>query len=88
MHLFFRIQLIIVPLSLASAQTAQLSGVVRDPSQAVIAGASVIIRGDETQIERIVTTNNDGVYDVPFLAPATYTVSVEAIGSGRPSALA
>ena len=80
MHLLFRIQLIIVLLSLASAQTAQLSGIVRDPSQAVIAGASVIIRGDETQIERLVTTNNDGVYDVPFLAPATYTVSVEAIG--------
>src|ERR1700688_1386268 len=80
MHLFFRIQLIIVPLSLASAQTAQISGVVRDPSQAIIAGASVTIRDDDTQTERIVTTNNDGVYDVPFLAPATYTVSVEATG--------
>src|ERR1035438_3396826 len=80
MGCFLRISVIIAAISSAYGQTAQLSGVVRDPSQAVVAGASMTVRNDETQVERVTLTNNEGVYDVPFLAPGTYTVTVQAPG--------
>jgi hypothetical protein len=80
MDRFVRTLVIIVCFSSAFAQTAQLSGVVRDPSQAVVAGAPVTIRNDETRVERSTLTNNEGVYEVPFLAPGIYTVAVQAPG--------
>ena len=77
---FLLISVIIAAISSAYGQTAQLSGVVRDPSQAVVAGASLTARNDETRVERATLTNSEGVYDVPFLAPGTYTVTVQAAG--------
>ena len=78
--MFFAHFVIIVAISRAYGQTAQLSGVVRDPSQAVVAGASVLVRNDDTRVERVTFTNSDGIYEVPFLAPGTYTVNVQAAG--------
>jgi hypothetical protein len=80
MGCFLRISVIIAAISSAYGQTAQLSGVVRDPSQAVVAGASMTVRNDETRVERVTLTNSEGVYDVPFLAPGAYTVTVQAPG--------
>jgi uncharacterized surface anchored protein len=75
-----RIFLIIAAISCAYGQTAQLSGVVRDPSRAVVAGASLTARNDGTLVERVAVTNSEGVYEVPFLAPGNYTVTVQAPG--------
>ena len=75
-----RVFILFAAASLAFGQTAQLSGGVRDPSGAVISRASVVIRSEETRIERLTSTNAEGVYDVPFLAPGTYTVLVQAPG--------
>src|SRR5579863_1609682 len=80
MRCFLRIFVIIAAVSSAFGQTAQLSGVVRDPSQAVVTGASLTIRNDGTRVERVALSNSEGVYDVPFLAPGTYKVSVQAAG--------
>jgi hypothetical protein len=70
-----RIFVLIAAISCAYGQTAQLSGVVRDPSQAVVGGVSIAVRNDETQVERVAVTNSEGVYDVPFWAWQLYHYS-------------
>jgi uncharacterized protein (TIGR03437 family) len=75
-----RIFVIIAAVSCAYGQTAQLSGVVRDPSRAVVGGASIALRNDLTQVERVAVTNTKGVYEVPFLARGNYSVTVQAPG--------
>ncbi len=68
-----------VPALLAQT-TAQLSGVVTDPSGAVVPGAQVTLVNEGTQDTRVVTTNNAGIYSFPSLLPASYTLKVTAKG--------
>ena len=76
----FRFLATIFCFSIAWGQTAELSGIVRDLSQAVIPGASVTAQNEETQAERISTSSSEGVYLIPFLPPGRYTISVQASG--------
>ncbi len=71
--------LLLCPL-LAFAQTDQgrIVGTVRDPNNAVVAGATVTVHNDRTGEERSITTNEEGVYTVTALKPAPYTVTVAA----------
>src|SRR5882757_644493 len=62
------------------SQTAQLSGRVTDPSQALVRSADVRVVNQATGIERRVKTNGDGSYTVPFVSPGTYQVFVQANG--------
>jgi len=62
----------------SSAQTAQLSGVIRDPSHAIVAGATVTLLNPATHTSRVATSNSEGYYVFPFVAPASYTVVVSA----------
>jgi hypothetical protein len=62
------------------AQTATLSGVVRDTSQSAMAGAVVELHNEDTGADRSVTTAIDGVYSLTLLPPAHYTLSVRANG--------
>ncbi|HEX9198015.1 MAG TPA: TonB-dependent receptor [Acidobacteriaceae bacterium] len=72
---------ILLSLSLtAFSQTAQLSGRVTDPSQALVRNADVRVVNQATGIERRVKTNGDGSYTVPFVSPGTYQVFVQADG--------
>ena len=66
----------------AAAQEARggISGRVTDPSGAVIAGASVTVVNTQTNSSRKLTTNETGYYEVNFLDPSSYTVTVEAAG--------
>ena len=66
----------------ASAQEfrASLNGHVSDPSGAVISGAAVRVRSQQTGQETTATTTEDGNYTVPSLLPGAYTVTVEAQG--------
>ena len=64
----------------AFAQTAQFSGRVTDPSQALVQGADIRVVNQATGVERRVKTNVDGLYTVPFVAPGTYQVFVQANG--------
>ncbi len=59
---------------------AAMSGVVTDPSNAVIANAQVTMIQAGTQIRRTSTTNASGQFTIPSLPPATYHLSVEAPG--------
>ncbi|MDZ7638430.1 MAG: carboxypeptidase regulatory-like domain-containing protein [Bryobacterales bacterium] len=71
------------PAAFAQGDTAAISGYVRDASGAVVPGAPVVIRNEATQVERRSSSNESGYYVISGLAPATYTVSVSAVGFKR-----
>jgi hypothetical protein len=66
--------------SVAFAQTAQFSGRVTDPSQALVRGADIGVVNQATGVERRVKTNAEGSYAVPFVSPGIYQVFVQANG--------
>ena len=57
-----------------------VSGTVTDPSGAAVAGATVVIRNEETGTERHLLTDNDGHYAAPSVSVGRYTVAVSADG--------
>jgi Carboxypeptidase regulatory-like domain/TonB-dependent Receptor Plug Domain len=67
---------LVIPGSLLHAQTfyASISGVVKDPSGAVIQGAAVTVRESSTATEYKTTTDKSGSYRVSFLKPGGYIV--------------
>ncbi len=64
----------------AQAETGQLTGVVSDPSGAVVPGASVIVKNIATNASRSTSSDERGIYVVTNLLPALYDVTVEASG--------
>ncbi|HXG83982.1 MAG TPA: TonB-dependent receptor, partial [Pyrinomonadaceae bacterium] len=62
----------------AQASTADLRGLVTDPNEAIVPGATVTARNAATGITRSVTTNDEGTYQIFALPPGEYEVSVEA----------
>jgi hypothetical protein len=68
-------------IALAQVTTGSLQGVVLDPANAAVAGATVRITNTETGISREVTTNEEGFYRVTNLLPGqAYRVEVTAAG--------
>ncbi len=68
-------------ISLAAQDTrARLQGLVRDSSQAVVAGATVTLNNVESGVTTTQKTNDVGSYLFDFILPGTYTVSVEMQG--------
>ena len=67
----------------AQVDRATLTGIVRDPSDAVISAAKVRITSLATNSVASATTSNDGTYLVVNLAPGEYLVQVEAPGFQR-----
>ena len=68
---------------LASGQnsnTGEIKGSVMDPSGAVVPGAGVSIKNLQTGVVTQTTTNQSGLYDVPFLAPGNYTITFSKEG--------
>jgi hypothetical protein len=62
---------------------ARVQGVVTDASQAVVVGARVILRNENTGVENTRITNETGHYFFDFVEPGTYTVIVEMQGFRR-----
>jgi hypothetical protein len=65
---------------LAQTEGARISGRVTDMSGAVIAGSDCTITNIETNISTSTTTNEDGIYVIPGLQPATYRLNIEKEG--------
>ena len=65
----------------AFAQTTagRLVGTVSSPD-GVIAGATIVVKSDQTQREQTVVGKEDGTYTFPQLEVGTYTVTVTAPG--------
>ena len=57
-----------------------IQGDVTDPTHAVVASASVVLRNIETAIERTVVSDGSGHYLFTFVAPGNYAVTVKAPG--------
>src|ERR1041384_6241261 len=83
LRLFFATSLMAAPLlSTASAQTfqSQITGVVRDPSGAVIPNARVVATNIATQVAYSAESNGQGIYRLLALRPAQYKLSTSLAG--------
>src|SRR5580698_2251600 len=63
-----------------NSNTGELKGSVTDPSGAVVLGVSVFIKNVQTGVVTPTTTNQSGLYDVPFLAPGKYAITFSKQG--------
>jgi iron complex outermembrane receptor protein len=63
-----------------SAQTRQLSGVVRDPQQAVVVAAEVTLTSQTGAAKVATATNGEGRYLFQSVTPGSYTLEVRARG--------
>src|SRR5438445_2328981 len=57
-----------------------ITGRVTDPGGAAVAGAQVTATQEGTGFSRSAMTDSDGLYVIPSLQPAAYSLSVEAKG--------
>src|SRR5271156_4821461 len=73
---------LILSAAAAFAQTegARISGRVTDLTGAVIVGAECQITNTETEVSVTTSTNEDGIYVLPDLHPATYRLTIQKQG--------
>jgi hypothetical protein len=64
----------------AQRDLGTLTGIVSDPTGAVVAGAKITIVEQSTGVRDQVTSDANGVYFRAALKPGTYTIEVEAAG--------
>ena len=64
----------------AQTEGARISGRVTDQTDAVIPGAECKITNLETSISTITTTNQEGIYVIADLRPATYRLTIQKEG--------
>src|SRR5260370_1321563 len=64
----------------AQTNRGSINGTVKDPSGAVVPGASVTVVNAGTNETRHVKATDSGTFTVSDLEPVTYTVTVEAPG--------
>jgi hypothetical protein len=62
------------------AATTSLTGTIKDPNGALIAGARISIKHKATGSSRETTTNSDGVFVITNLSVGIYEVRVQATG--------
>ena len=60
--------------------TGSISGLVTDPTGAVISGASVVATNTQTGVKTAVTSDTKGFYSLPTLAIGTYELQVTQTG--------
>jgi len=66
--------------ALAQVSTASLTGIVTDPSQGRLASVTLRLVKEETGVAGAATTNAQGEYTFPLLAPGRYRLAAEAAG--------
>ncbi len=79
----FRLLVSVLGIAIAAygqSQTGQISGVVNDPSGAVVGGAKVQVIQDLTKNTREFTTEANGAFVFPDLIPGNYTVRIQQPG--------
>ncbi len=67
-------------ISQAQTTTGEVTGRVVDASEALVSGAEVTVRHEETGLERRVASNAEGYFAATFLPLGTYSVTVAAPG--------
>jgi len=66
--------------TMAQVSTGSILGVVIDPSESPVIGATIAVTNLRTNSVRTVQTNADGLFTVPNLQPGHYDISVAANG--------
>jgi hypothetical protein len=70
---------IVVPLR-AQTPSGEISGVVTDQTEAIVAGVRITLTNTATNAVREVQTNDSGLYSFPALPPGVYTLKAEKQG--------
>jgi hypothetical protein len=78
-RLLATIVLFCLPL-LSQEYRGTFSGTITDPQQAPVAGAKVTATETQTGTKTEAVSESTGAYNLPFLAPGTYQIKVEAPG--------
>jgi Carboxypeptidase regulatory-like domain/TonB-dependent Receptor Plug Domain len=63
-----------------STTTGDVAGIVQDPSNAAVPGATVALKDNDTGVSRTATTNGQGEYHFTLLRPGSYTISAVSAG--------
>lgn len=71
---------VLVAAAWAQEDRGRISGLVTDPSGAVIPGASVTLRNVETKVVQMAQSDGSGAYVFSLLNPGLYSVEVSAAG--------
>jgi hypothetical protein len=78
--------ILLAPAAFAQFDSGQISGFVRDETEAMIPAAAVTATNEGNGEQRKTNTNPDGYYIFPQLFVGKYTISVEAPTPPSPSA--
>lgn len=78
--LFFFLQTVFSGLLWAQLSTASINGIVKDTSNAVIPGATVVLQSVDTGVRRSAVTNGAGVYVILNIPPGRYTLRASKAG--------
>ena len=62
------------------ADTGQITGVVKDPDQAVVSGSQVTLTNQQTKARTTAVTDSQGAYTFSSLQPGAYVVEADAQG--------
>src|ERR1041384_1717971 len=72
--------------SKAQVTTAgSISGSVTDPTGAVVAGATIVLKNNETGVENTTTTSENGTFTIAQLPRGTYTLTIQATSGFKKS---
>jgi hypothetical protein len=74
------VSLLIAGASWAQTNRGTITGIVTDPSGAVVPGVAINVTNTATGVANNVTTNESGVYTVPMLPAGIYKLSAEKTG--------
>src|SRR5215216_484439 len=72
--------LLLTQIAINAQTTGVVSGMVTDPNGAVVSGATVTLKSDETGVDRSAVSNDKGSFTFASVQPGKYTVTVEAKG--------
>src|SRR5450432_2169118 len=63
-----------------NANTGEIKGTATDSTGAVVSGVTVTITNVQTGVNTVVTTNGEGIYDVPAVTVGRYKVTFSKTG--------
>src|SRR5206468_8246957 len=66
----------------AQGSAGQIEGTVKDEQAGVLPGTTLTLRNQDTGVTRTLTTESDGRFIFPALAPGHYTLRAELSGFG------
>jgi outer membrane receptor protein involved in Fe transport len=69
--------------ALAQTSRGTVSGIVSDPTGAVVPGAIVTLTNDQTGVSRNTNTNGEGLYRFDAVDPGSYSLKIAATGFGN-----